>query len=325
MAEMIEAAVCVPPRIDEGLGPVAFAFPGVGVRPCGHEERFWLRHCGIMTPLLEEASDFAGRDLLAPLVPDRRNAHPLDERNAQLLTYAFNCAVAAVYLAQGLRPEVMAGHSMGIYSALATAGVFSFTEGLAIVSRAFEVVNRACPGGVGTMAVVVGLDRDEIEELLEEPEWRSVRLVNSNNDTTQVFAGRRDELEAFCRAAEDRDALKARLLPVGSPYHHPELLAGASDEFGRFLQGFTWHRARCPIISSIDQRPLVHGEDLLWLTARNIATPIDWEMVMLTLIDAGVSTVFECGAGVSLSQNGRMMPSSPAFITVKNARRRVGL
>jgi [acyl-carrier-protein] S-malonyltransferase len=323
MAEMIEQAICTSPSERAILGCLAFAFPGVGVGLCGHEEAFWRRHHSIMAPRLEEASDAAGGDLTSAL--SRDGAARLSERASQLFAYAYNCAVAEVYLSMGLRPEVMAGHSMGIYSALAMAGTISYSAGLAIVERAFEAVAAACPEGVGGMAVVVGLDQHEIDGLLAEPGWTSVRMVNSNNDTTKIFAGRHDDLDAFCRAAAAHDALKARLLPVSSPYHHPELLNGASAELERFLRRFTWRRAACPIISSIDQRLLSDGEDLLDLTARNITTPIDWELVMHTLVDQGVSTVVECGAGLSLSGNGRLMPISPAFITVKNARRRLGL
>jgi [acyl-carrier-protein] S-malonyltransferase len=302
---------------------VAFAFPGVGVRHCGHEQAFFARHCPAMEAMLETASRFAGADLVAAITGG--NGVELPERESQLFTYAFNCAVANVYVLHGVRPDLLAGHSMGIYSALATAGVIEFEEGLAIVERAYQVVTAACPGGVGGMAVVVGLTRPEIEELLSGPGRSSVRVVNSNNDTTKILAGRRSELEAFVAAATDAQALKARLLPVGSPYHHPELLDGAPLELERFLRGFEWRAARCPIVSSIDQRLLVTGEDLLRMTALNIATPIDWERVMLTLTELGVRTVLECGAGVSLSQNGRMMPSPPEYVTVKNSERRVGL
>ncbi len=312
-------------RQAEKLGSIAFAFPGVGVRLCGHEEAFWSRHRPVMTPFLEEASRFAGVDLVDELRRDQKGDDVLGEREAQLFTYAFNCAVAAVYLRHGLRPQLLAGHSMGLYSALTTAGVIEFSEGLVIVERAYQVVTAACPGGEGSMAVVVGLNNDDIDELLTLPCSASVRLVNSNNDTTKIFAGRRIELASFVEAADDADALKARLLPVSSPYHHPELLNGAVLEFERFLRGYSWKSARRPIVSSIDQRLLSEGEDLLQLTARNIATPIDWERVMQSVIDEGTSTVFECGAGLSLTQNGRLMPASPVFINVKNVRRRVDL
>lgn len=325
MAEIREAALTIPPELVSKLGPVAFAFPGVGVRLCGHENAFWQRHRRDMLPYLEESSRFAGVDLAAELSRDRESDAELGEREAQLFTYAFNCAVAVVYLRRGLRPQLLAGHSMGIYSALATAEVIDFTAGLAIVERAYEVVNAACPGGEGSMAVIVGLSGADIDGLLALPGTGSVRLVNSNNDTTKVFAGRKSELESFVRAAEDADALKARLLPVASPYHHPELLSGAAEEFESFLRGYSWQRAACPIVSSIDQRSLSSGEDLLQLTARNIATPIDWEKVMQRVTEQGISTVFECGAGLSLTQNGRLMPSTPTFINVKNVRRRIDL
>lgn len=303
---------------------LAFAFPGVGVRPCGHEAAFVERHRAVVEPLLAEASRAAGADL-APALVDPDAAPRLTELQGQLLTYAFNVAVAEVCRREaGLEPVLLAGHSMGLYSALAAAGVVGFGDGLAIVADAFEIVAAASAGLDAGMAVVVGLSRREVEGMIAARR-DSVCHVNSNNDTTLVLSGLRADLEAFLEAALARDALKARLLPVGAPYHHGELLAGASDAFAARLRRRPWRRASVPVVSSIDQRALVEADDLLELTARNIATPIDWERVVRALAARGVELVVECGAGLSLSQNGRLIDGSPPFVTVKNIEARLGL
>jgi [acyl-carrier-protein] S-malonyltransferase len=306
---------------------LAFAFPGVGVRPCGHEAAFVGRHRGVVEPILAEASRFAGADLAPALAdPDGGQSRPaLTELQGQLLTYAFNVAVAEVCRREGgLEPTLLAGHSMGLYSALAAAGVVEFGDGLAIVADAFECVAAASAGLDAGMAVVVGLSRREVDAMIAARR-DSVRHVNSNNDTTLVFSGLRRDLEAFLEEALARDALKARLLPVRAPYHHAELLAGASDVFAERLRRRAWRRASVPVVSSIDRRSLVEAEDLLDLTARNIATPIDWERVVLELARQRVELVVECGAGLSLSQNGRLIEGSPPYVTVKNIEARLGL
>lgn len=312
----------IPAKHDQRL---AFAFPGVGVRLCGHESAFFERHRQTMTPLLAEASSFAGYDYVASL-EDAEQPAGMTELQGQLFTYAFNCSVAKVFQRHGAVPALMAGHSMGIYSALATADVVSFSDGLEIVAMAFGIVNEAAAGLDASMAVVVGLSRREIDELLLSPSAGStVRRVNENNDTTSIFAGLSEELEGFIDEARRQDALKARLLPVKAPYHHPELLPKASERFRHDLQRFDWSAAACPIVSSIDQTLLVEPEDLLDLTARNITTPINWDAVVRKLVSCDIELVIECGAGISLHQNGRLMPNCPHFVTVKNALRRAGL
>lgn len=310
------------PGTDRREATLAFAFPGVGVRPCGGERPFFERHRAAMASALEEAGAFAGADLEAALEGEAE----LTELQGQLFTYAFGVAVARAALADGLAPALMAGHSMGLYSALAAAGTLDFADGLRAVEEAFGVVAEASAGVEASMAVVVGLDQAEVEALLAaRPEGDTALLVNSNNDTTKIFAGLRADLEALVAAALAADALKARLLPVTSPYHHPGLLADASARFEASLRRFEWRPARVPIVSSIDRRLLIDGEALIELTARNIATPIDWEAVVGTMVGEGVGLVLECGAGVSLTQNGRLMPEGPRFANVKSARRRLGL
>lgn len=304
---------------------LAFAFPGVGVRLCGHEHAFFGRHRDSMTPPLAEASNFAEFNYVA-FMNEAERPLAMTELQGQLFTYAFNCAVAMVFQSHGAEPTFMAGHSMGIYSALATAGVVSFSDGLEIVAKAFDIVNESAAGLDASMAVVVGLGRQEVDELLaEQGSETTARRVNENNDTTTIFAGLTADLDGLLEDARRHDALKARLLPVNAPYHHPELLPEASERFRHDLQRFEWSAACCPIVSSIDQTLMVEPEKLLDLTARNITTPISWEAVVRTLVTCDIELIIECGAGISLHQNGRLMPECPQFVTVKNAQPRVGL
>jgi len=304
---------------------LAFAFPGVGVRLCGHELAFFERNKAVMEPLLAQASSRAGYDLVASLEDESQFADRT-ELQGQLFTYAFNSAVAAAYRDHGAQPSLLAGHSMGIYSALFTAGVVSFSVGLEIVAEAYRVVTEASEGLDAGMAVVVGLGHHEIDDLISElGDDSTVSAVNANNDTTAILAGLRPHLEEALDRARRRDALKARLLPVAAPYHHLGLLDGASDTFDRFLARQQWSAPSCPIVSSIDQTLLDSAEALRELTARNISTPISWERVVERLIGSGVELIVECGAGISLQQNGRLMEGCPPFVTVRNASRRAGV
>jgi malonyl CoA-acyl carrier protein transacylase len=301
----------------------AFAFPGVGARLSGHEASFFVEHQRAMRPLLEQASEHAGADLEAAL----REAQPVGwgELSWQLFTYAFGCAVAAVYRAHGIEPVLTAGHSLGLYGALHAAGAIDFAAGLAITETAYRTAQRHCPAGRYDLGVVMGFNRQELDDLLRQAGPRSVRLVNVNNPTSLILAGEVADLDACLTLSTARGALKAQRLGAGLPYHHPELLRGVSEELAAFLRTLAWHEPRCPVVSSLDHSLVTTSAGLVALTAGNIAHPIDWQQVVATLAREGVELALECGAGHTLSQNARLCDPSPRFLDLKLACRRLGI
>ena len=111
---------------------LAYAFPGVGVRFCGEERAFYSRHRRLLDPLLEEASERAAQDLTSAL--SQGSVSGLGELESQLFTFAWNCGVASVFREHGQEASFVAGHSMGLYSALVSAGTLSFSDGLAVTA-----------------------------------------------------------------------------------------------------------------------------------------------------------------------------------------------
>jgi len=294
----------------------------VGVAFSGCEAAFFVRHERLMAPWLEQATERAGADLVSPL---RAGEPPrAGELASQLFTYAFGFAVSRVYAERGVEPVLTAGHSMGLYAALAAAGAVGFEAGLGITEAAYRVALARCPSGSYDLAAVVGFQRAEIEQMLADERFGSLRLVNSNNATSKILAGPRQALCAFVTEAEARGALKALLLGVDLPYHHPDLLAGVPAELETYLRTLAWSVPRCPVVSSIDQRLLRDVEGLIELTSRNVATPIDWQLVVEAMAREGIDLVLECGAGLSLTQNARLIDPSPRFLSLKHAEPRVG-
>jgi len=150
-------------------------------------------------------------------------------------------------------------------------------------------------------------------------------MVNSNNPTSKVLAGQRAELQALMVAALEQGTFKTVLLGADLPYHHPLLLAGATPLLAEFLHSLPWTAPHCPVVSTIDGRLVQAPEELLALTARNIATPIDWQRAVQTLATEGITLALECGAGLALTQNARLISPSPAFVSLKQAQQRLGL
>ena len=302
-------------------GRAAFVFPGVGVTPSGHEGEFFQRHREVMQPFLDEAVAFAGEDLHAILAsrPAAGRPSPRAEELLELFTYAFDCAVAAVYRQAGLEPSYVAGHSLGLYAALAVTGVVSFGDGLAMVVRARDFVREACPPGQFGMAVVIGMRAAEIVSLLGDPAHAGVARANINNDTATVLSGSVVDLEDFLEVARREGAFKAVLLDVDMPYHNPVYLAPATDRFRAFLGGLAWSAPFCPLVSPIDQALLEDPAELLECTACNISTPIRWQKVVERLAALGVAVAVECGPGISLTQHASFIPGAPKHVNTKTS------
>ena len=301
----------------------AFAFPGVGVKPSGREGGFFERYASVMSPYLEAAGLQADADF-PRAVADDRAASAWSELQHQLFAYAFNVAVAEVYLHRGLRPSFLAGHSLGLYSALTVGRVLPFRQGLSLVVEAYRLACAACPARDGGLAVVVGLEARDIDRLIRQQSRDSLCRVNANNELTHVVAGQQAEVARFVAVAREAGALRTHCLPVAVPYHHPEMLASVPAEFRPFLHQFDWAPPTAPILSTIDGQLCTNGEELLELTARNIATPINWQGVVDTLIELQVQCIFECGPGVTLSQLGRFHQGTPPWINLKNVGHKVG-
>ncbi|MCP4642807.1 MAG: acyltransferase domain-containing protein [bacterium] len=314
---------------DQSQNAIAFAFPGVGTGLCGHEPVFFERYRAILAPFLQEASDFAGADFIAAACRDHWGG--ACERTKQFFAYAFGCGAAAVARQAGVTPRLVAGYSLGVYAALVAAESLSFTDGLTVIDEADRLMVDACAGHDYGMAAVVGLDAGELDGILSPSVFPSIQRVNVNNPTSHIFAGDRSELIGFVTAAQAHDAYRALMLDVEAPYHHPAILDGIAPAFERALRGLNWNAPVCPVVSSIDQALLTTADQVRAFTARNIATPIHWERVVETFAEHGIARVVECGAGISLTQNARMLPDRPGFpaiprfANVKNWERRLSV
>ena len=301
----------------------AFAFPGVGVRPSGCEAKFYRRHESLISPFLQEASEASGTDLEFAL--QQNQIERLSEGTRQYFTFSFCAGVTRVLEEHGLVPEMAAGYSFGIYAALEATKVISYSDGLRILEKAYDLMKAACNGSKAGMGFVVGLKRNDIERLLAKNCYDSIRLVNTNSDTCNIFAGRRGNLESFLAEAQSYGALAAERLSVAIPYHHPTLLEGVAPEFKRFLRKFKWQDPICPIVSSIDQKLLDKCGTLVDFTSQNLSTPNNWQAVVGALASHGIRRVVECGPGISLTQNGRFLEHDIKFVNVKNMKKGLGI
>lgn len=277
----------------------AFAFPGVGVRFSGVEAA--AARLPAVAARLRDAEVATGVDFGSVEETDS-----LSELDAQRFAYAFGVGIAE---ALDRRPAFTVGYSLGVYAAVAAAGALDFAAGLACVDAAWAAMR---PVAAGALGAVVGFSAAELREMLDP----SLVVAIANHDRGFVVSGPEAAVDALLATATARGALKALRVRASLPYHHP-VLAPAMAPFGAFLEGLDWRRPACPVLSCVDRAALTEPAALRRHLAENLATPIDWGAAVAALRAAGVEEVHECGAGLSLSQNARMLDDPPRFHPLK--------
>jgi [acyl-carrier-protein] S-malonyltransferase len=296
------------------LTRAALLFPGVGVRLSGAEAVFFDIHRDIMRPFLREASVYCDTDLIALLFEGGIDRLP-DEKK-QFFTYGFSAGVAAVALKR-VNPVAAAGYSFGIYAALHAAGVCAFTDGLFLLDKANEIMQAASEGRGYAMGITVGLGREDIRQILAEETFESLLQTNCNHDSCHVFSGTETEIDRFLEAARREGAFKFERLDVRIPYHHPDLLAEVPERFRVHCDAIQWKKPRLRFISTFDGASLGTPEAIRDFTSRHPAHPIHWRKTLEALYRMEIGTVFECGPGISLTQNGRFVPFEMKYINIK--------
>lgn len=273
-----------------------------------------------MRPFLVKASSVAGTDLVDIL--NEGMLGQLDERSNQLFTFAYSHGVAQAHMDAGISPAVAAGYSLGIYAAVSVSGAVRFDESLGIVGTAFDIMKAQCAADTFGMGAIIGLSEEETLRILASGEYSSVCRTNTNNETCGVFSGLKDDMGRFFNEARGHGALSTVTFRVSVPYHHPRYIAAASQTFLDALQTLSWRDAEIPIISSINQAPLVKAADLVKFLSQNLASPVHWQKVAETIARRGATIVYECGPGISLCQNNRFIPNHLRYVTIKKSVRR---
>jgi [acyl-carrier-protein] S-malonyltransferase len=206
-------------------------------------------------------------------------------------------AAARVLAARGIQPDVVAGHSLGEYSANVAAGTFTFGDAIRIVRRRGRYMQDAVPVGAGAMAAILGLDIAGVTRACEEAsQGEVVSPANINSADQIVIAG---AAPAVARAAERARALGARRavpLPVSAPFHCA-LMKPAERALEPELRGLTTAPPRVPIVANVDAQPKTDAAAAIEALVQQVSRPVLWDDVVKRLASMGVTTYVEVGPG----------------------------
>jgi [acyl-carrier-protein] S-malonyltransferase len=277
---------------------IAFLFPGQGSQRVGMGRALAaLPEC---RAVFDEADDVLGLPLSRLCFEGPDEDLRLTE-NTQPAILTVSIAAARLLAARGIRPDYVAGHSLGEYSAHVTAGTFSFADAVRIVRRRGRYMQEAVPPGEGAMAAILGADAAAVARACEEAaDAGPVSAANLNAPGQIVIAGARD---AVAKAAERARALGAKrvvLLPVSAPFHCA-LMRPAQARLEPELRALTAVDPGIPVVANIDAEPKTSAAAAIDALVAQVSAPVRWDDVVRRLASAGVRAYVEVGPGTVLS------------------------
>lgn len=276
----------------------AFVFPGQGSQAIAMLDGFAGNP--VVAQTVAEASDALQFDLGKLIAEGPKEELDLTTNTQPVMLTAAVAFYRAWLATGGPVPTVVAGHSLGEYSALVAAGVISFKDAVPLVRFRAQAMQEAVPVGQGTMAVVLGLSDDDVraacaEAAVENPAL-VVEPVNFNAPAQVVIAGHTAAVERACELAKAKGAKRAMKLPVSAPFHS-SLLKPASDRLREYMAGLTFSAPQIALINNVDVAIVNDVAGIKDALVRQAASPVRWVETMQKVAADGITQVIECGPG----------------------------
>jgi [acyl-carrier-protein] S-malonyltransferase len=279
----------------------AFVFPGQGSQSVGMinsiSERPEVR------ATLQEASEALGEDVAKLIAEGPAEALSLTTNTQPVMLTAGVAFYRAWLAAGGPAPKVMAGHSLGEYSALVAAGVISFKDAVPLVRFRAQAMQSAVPVGTGGMAAILGLDDATVIQVCAEASAASggvVEAVNFNAPGQVVIAGASDAVTKACELLKAAGAKRALPLPVSAPFHS-SLLQPASEKLKGYLANIEFKVPTISVINNVDVEILRDPSAIKDALVRQAAKPVRWQETIQAMAAQGITQVVECGPGKVLA------------------------
>jgi len=212
--------------------------------------------------------------------------------------------------ALGVKPDAVAGHSLGEFSALVVAGALSFEDGLKLVSKRAMAMQAACEQQPGTMAAVLGLDDPTVEEICKSVAG-TVVAANYNCPGQLVISGAVEAVDAACVKAKEAGARRALRLPVGGAFHSP-LMEPAKVELEKAIEEAPFQTPTCPIYQNVDAQPYTDPAAIKANLIAQLTAPVRWTYIVKNMLAGGVTEFTELGPGTVLQGLIRKVDSAAA-------------
>lgn len=273
----------------------AFVFPGQGAQFAGMGKDLYESN-----PLARELFDKADEVLGFKITDIMFNGTDEDLRQTKVTQPAvfLHSVISALCMGDGFKPEMVAGHSLGEFSALVAAGALSFEDGLRLVHARALAMQKACEAAPGTMAAIIGLADEKVEELCAAVSTTGNVAVpaNYNCPGQLVISGNVDAVNAACEKMKEAGAKRALPLKVGGAFHSP-LMQPAKDELQAAIESTEFSTPKCPVYQNVDAKPYTNPVEIKANLIAQLTSAVRWTASVQNMIADGADDFTECGPG----------------------------
>jgi len=271
-----------------------FVFPGQGAQFTGMGKELY-NSSSKAKALFEKANDILGFRISDIMFEG--SAEELKETKVTQPAVFLHSVVVAL-TTEDFAPDMVAGHSLGELSALVAAGVITFEDGLNIVSKRAQAMQKACEKTAGTMAAILALDDDVVEKICNETEGIVV-AANYNCPGQLVISGEVDAVKKACEALTEAGARRALILPVGGAFHSP-LMDPAREELADVINSTVFNHPVCPVYQNVNAQPVRNPEIIKQNLISQLTSPVKWTQIVKNMLADGASSFTEIGPGKTL-------------------------
>tara|TARA_B110000211_G_scaffold67834_1_gene78276 strand:+ start:1495 stop:2376 length:882 start_codon:yes stop_codon:yes gene_type:complete len=289
----------------------AYVFPGQGAQFSGMGKDLYEASEEAKT-LFEQANEILGFRITDIMFEGE--AEELKQTKVTQPAIFLHSTILAKLLGDRFQPEMVAGHSLGEISALTAVGVLAFEDGLKLVSKRALAMQKACEAEPSTMAAILGLENDVVENICTKVNGVVV-AANYNCPGQLVISGAVDAVNEACELLKEAGARRALILPVGGAFHSP-LMEPARAELAQAIEATTFNIPSCPVYQNVTASAITNPDEIKENLVAQLTAPVRWTQTMQQMIADGVSSFTEVGPGKVLQglvkKADRKMPTESA-------------
>ena len=276
----------------------AFVFPGQGAQFVGMGKDLYESNA-LAKELFDKADEILGFKITDIMFAGTDGQ--LKETKVTQPAVFLHSVIQALCLGEAFNPDMAAGHSLGEFSALVASGALSFEDGLKLVAARANAMQKACEANPGTMAAIIGLSDEKVEEVcaLVSTDNNIVVAANYNCPGQLVISGNIDAVNKACEKMKEAGAKRALPLKVGGAFHSP-LMQPAKDELQAAIEKTTFKMPKCPVYQNVDAKAHTDAAEIKSNLIAQLTSSVRWTASVQAMIAAGANDFTECGPGTAL-------------------------